>query len=194
MVHPASSCQTLQELIEGNSDDRSFQAHLAEHPWIFGSEYSELEQRRKWTRDEQADFMLRRTADRYLGLIEIKTPLGGLPLFVKGLSHHIFSPRSEFCGDLGQVFRYLEKLDAARASIKLDDDEDDQKVCAKVILGRDGNTEQVTALRRLNGHLHRVEVLTYDQLLRIGAQVVKVLERGLPAAPETERARPGETG
>ena len=47
---------------------------LADNPWLFGSEYSELLSRRNWTRDQKLDFMLRRTADDYLEIIEIKTP------------------------------------------------------------------------------------------------------------------------
>ncbi len=47
---------------------------------MFGSEYSELLDRRRITRDEQADFLLRRTTDGYIELIEIKTPLRGQPL------------------------------------------------------------------------------------------------------------------
>ena len=46
---------------------------------MLGSEYSELLDRRTWTRDDNVDFMLRRTADNYLEVIEIKTPLGGAP-------------------------------------------------------------------------------------------------------------------
>lgn len=54
-----------------------FQELLTEHPWMFGSEYSELLDRRRWTRDEQHDFVVRRTSDNYIELIEIKTPLDG---------------------------------------------------------------------------------------------------------------------
>jgi hypothetical protein len=53
---------------------------LKDNPWLFGSEYSELLSRRNWTRDQKLDFMLRRTADDYLEIIEIKTP-SAQPLF-----------------------------------------------------------------------------------------------------------------
>ncbi|MFL5628383.1 MAG: hypothetical protein ACJ788_22615, partial [Ktedonobacteraceae bacterium] len=60
----SSAVEELERLIKkSDTKEAHFQAHLSEHPWIFGSEYSELLDRRKWTRDEQQDFMVRRSAD-----------------------------------------------------------------------------------------------------------------------------------
>jgi len=65
----------LKELVVvSNSGEQKYQELLAQNPWIFGSEYSELLDRRNWTRDDKLDFMLRRTSDNYLEIIEIKTP------------------------------------------------------------------------------------------------------------------------
>jgi len=97
--------------------------------------------------DELQDFMLRRTTDGYLELIEIKTPLAGKPLFLEDDSHASLYPRSELSVVLGQVTHYLEKLDAARHVIKSEDEEDVNKICAKIIIGRDGNKDQKNALR-----------------------------------------------
>jgi hypothetical protein len=33
------------------------------------------------------------------------------------------------------------------------------------------------ALRNLNAHLHRIEVITFDQLVRIGVRVMSIFER-----------------
>jgi hypothetical protein len=59
--------------------EEKFQVLLTKNPWMFGSEYSELLDRRRWTRDENQDFVVRRTADGYIELVEIKTPLDGRP-------------------------------------------------------------------------------------------------------------------
>ena len=170
-----SELGALERLIATEAREGTFQSLLAKNPWIFGSEYSELLDRRIWTRDETQDFMLRRTADGYLEIIEIKTPLEGRSLFLADTSHNTLYPRSELSVVIGQVLHYLEEIDAARFSIKAKDGEDVSKIRAKVIIGRDGDAEQAAALRRLNGHLHRIEVLTFDQLLRIGRQVVTAL-------------------
>ena len=51
-------------------------------------------------------------------------------------------------------------------------------------MGRDGDEHQRQALRRFNGHLHRIEVFTFDHLLRIARNVMKYLENAMnrPAA------------
>jgi hypothetical protein len=40
---------------------------------MFGSEYSELLLRRTWTRDDERDYVLGRTVDDHLEIVEIKT-------------------------------------------------------------------------------------------------------------------------
>jgi hypothetical protein len=114
-------------------------------------------------------------------VIEIKTALGGADLFVRDRSRDVWYPRAELSAALAQVLGYLEELDADRLSIKARDSEDVNKVRAKIIIGRDRDQHQVNALRRLNGHLHRVEILTFDQLLRIAERVVSYLARDVRA-------------
>lgn len=54
--------------------------------------------------------------------------------------------------------------------------------------GRDGDAEQMKALRRFNGHLHRIEVITFDQLVRIVQRVLSYIESALrPLLPEEQR-------
>jgi hypothetical protein len=60
------------------------------------------------------------------------------------------------------------------------DGKDTNKIRAKIIIGRDGNQAQQQALRRFNGHLHRIEVLTFDQLSCIAGRVVSYLEALVP--------------
>jgi len=166
----------LQQLIKENADESAFQALLTDNPWMFGSEYSELLNRRGWTQNEVQDFALRRTVDGYLEIVEIKTPLEGRPLFLEDKSHATLFQRAELSVVIGQVLNYLEKLDADRYRIIAENNEDTNKARAKIIVGRDGDERQIAALRRLNGHLHRVEIITFDQLVRIAGQVLKRLQ------------------
>lgn len=71
---------------------------------------------------------------------------------------------------------YLKKLDADRHAIIARDGEDTCKIRAKIIIGRDRDQAQRQALRLYNGHLHRIEVITFDQLLRIARRVLTYLE------------------
>ncbi len=173
--------EKLTKLIQSSErvSEATFQNHLTENPWMFGSEYSELLDRRRWTRDEIQDFVVRRTTDGFVELIEIKTPLTGKSLFLYDTSHKSYYPSAELSKVIGQVQNYIEKLDADRHAIKANDDEDTCKIRAKIIIGRDEDIEQIKALRRLNSHLHRIEIITFDQLQRIAERVLGYLEKVL---------------
>lgn len=171
--------QRLRTLVEANPPvlEGRFQQLLSEHPWMFGSEYSTLLDRRVWSRDHKADFMLRRTTDSFLELIEIKTTLGGRRLFNHDEAHDSYYSIAELTQVIAQVQYYLEDLDADRYQIVVKDHEDPFKIRAKIIIGRDGDEDQQRALRRLNAHQLRIEILTFDQLLRIAENVLSYLER-----------------
>jgi hypothetical protein len=74
LVQWRSALVELRHLVaDPKTTEGQFQRRLERNPWLFGSEYSELLTRRTWTRDDQLDYMLRRTADNYLEIVEIKT-------------------------------------------------------------------------------------------------------------------------
>jgi hypothetical protein len=172
--------QELESLINTpRVKEEKFQSHLTKHPWMFGSEYSEILERRRWTRDENQDFVVRRTTDEYIELIEIKTPLDGAALFNLDKSHDSYYPAADLSKVLGQVEKYIEKLDGDRHAILANDKEDTNKIRAKIIIGRDGDESQTKALRRHNGHLQRIEVMTFDQLLRVAKNVLHYLETAI---------------
>ncbi len=167
----------LQTLIDNtaNVSESMIQKHLEENPWCFGSEYSELIDRRTWARDDKLDFMLRRTADNYLEIIEIKTPLKE-PLFIYDASHKSYYSSSKLSQVIGQVVQYIEEVERQRDFIIIKDKCDTLKIRVKIIIGRDGDDAQQSALRNLNSYLHRIEVITFDQLLRIANRVLEVFE------------------
>lgn len=158
-----------------HTSENMFQNLLSENPWMFGSEYSELLDRRTWTRDDNLDFMLRRTSDNYLEIIEIKTPFIG-PLFRHDKSHDSYYPSSKLSLVLGQVMRYISEIERSRDSILSKDECDTLKIRARIIVGLDGIPVQQETLRNLNAHLHRIEVITFNQLIRIAGRVLSVFE------------------
>ena len=179
-----AAVNSLRQLIDDpRAREQDFQRLLEENPWMFGSEYSERLDNRNLTRDEQHDFVMRLTTDNYLELIEIKKPLNGHDLFVYDRSHDCYYQSAEVSKVVGQVQHYLEKLDSERYTVIARDREDPFKVRAKIIIGRDGNKDQCRTLRLLNAHLHRIEIVTFDQLLRIADSVLSYLESAIrPAA------------
>ena len=176
----------LQILIEDPSTaEKEFQNLLDANPWMFGSEYSELLPRRTWTRDDQLDYMLRRTADDCLEIIEIKTAFD-TPLFIHDTSRGVFYPSAKLSPVIGQVTRYIEEVERNRDSILANDGYETLKIRAVAVIGRDGGLAQVKALRSLNSHLHRIEIITFDQLLRIATRVVSMF-RDVVAEPKPQQ-------
>lgn len=166
----------LVRLVNGPSTpEKEFQNHLAKNPWMFGSEYSELLSRRRVTRDDNLDYMLRRTVDGFLEIIEIKTAFSEA-LFIYDKSHDCYYPSSQLTPVIGQVIRYVEEVERDRDSIIAKDKVDPLKIRARIIVGRDGNTDQQATLCKLNAHLHGIEVWTFDQLLRVARRVLQVFE------------------
>lgn len=157
------------------SSEQTIQEHLRKNPWMFGSEYSELVDRRTWTRDDKLDFMLRRTVDGYLEIVEIKTPFKDA-LFNHDQSHDSYYPSAKLSPVLGQVMRYIEEVERNRDSIIAKDNCDTLKIRARIIIGRSGDDEQKKALRNFNHHMHGIEVITFDQLVRIANKVLEVFE------------------
>jgi Domain of unknown function (DUF4263) len=176
MVEYKNAFEVLQKYVaECCSSEQTIQDHLRANPWMFGSEYSELIPRRTWTRDDQVDYMLRRTVDGYLEIVEIKTPFKE-PLFIYDKSHDSYYPSAKLTPVLGQVIRYVEEVDRNRDSIIAKDNFDTLKIRARIIVGRDGDTEERKALRNFNHHIHGIEVITFDQLVRIANRVLEVFE------------------
>lgn len=188
LVEYEAAVKHLEMLVERDGVvEQAFQEHLNANPWMFGSEYSELLDRRRWTRDDNLDYMLRRTVDGFLEIVEIKRAIS-TPLFGHDTKRDAYYPSSPLSKAIGQTIRYIEETERQRDAILAKDGEETLKVRARVIIGRDGDPDQVSALKSLNGHLNRIEVLTFDQLLRIARRVIAVFqpeEDGEPAdSPE----------
>jgi hypothetical protein len=174
LIEYSRSLQKLRELVADSSTaEREFQKHLEVNAWMFGSEYSELLPRKTWTRDDRLDYMLRKTVDEYLEIVEIKTAFEDA-LFLKDTSHDSYYPSSKLSPVIGQVTRYIEEVERNRDSILVTDDVDTLKIRARVIVGRDGSAEHQAALRNFNAHLYRIEIITYDQLIKIAERVLSV--------------------
>ena len=162
----------LDRLIEGNAREDAFQSLLAANPWMFGSEYARLLPERTITVGEQQDFLLTRTTDDRLELVEIKTPLSGRDLFTFDGSHDTLYQKAELSRVIAQVQHYLAELDGTRDLMLRKFEIDAYKATARIVIGRDGNEAQREALKRTNAHLHRVEIITFDGLVRIARRVL----------------------
>ncbi len=166
----------LEALVEENALEEKFQTLLKQNSWMFGSEYSKLIDKRAIIADEQMDFLLQRTSDGYLEIIEIKRPKNGERLFNIDSSHRSLYPTSELSMVLGQVMKYLDTLTTNHALALEKLGVPIYRTRAKIIIGRDGDTGQQDALRQLNSQLHNIEIITFDQLIRTAKRVIGVLQ------------------
>jgi hypothetical protein len=176
LVEYRAAYSDFERLIDNQeTKEPEIQKHLESNPWIFGGEYSELLDRRIWTRDQAFDFMLRRSIDNFLEIIEIKRAIKD-PLFNFDSSHKCYYPSAKLSQVIGQVLGYMENVERSRDSIIAKDGEDPARIRARIVIGRDGSKEEQAALHLLNCHLHRVEVMTYDQLRRISQRTLSFFE------------------
>lgn len=174
MVDYTKALQVLKELVaDPSTQEKDFQKHLERNPWMFGSEYSELLPRRTWMRDARLDYMLRRTVDDYLEIVEIKTAFSD-SLFVHDQDRDCYYASSKLSPVIGQVTRYIEEVERNRDMILAKDSVDTLKIRARAIVGRDHSHDEQAALRNLNAHLHRIEIITFDQLIRIAERVLSI--------------------
>jgi hypothetical protein len=167
--------EELQRLIDTNAKESEFQKHLERNYWMLGSDYSRLLDIRQFFANSQLDFALLRAADNYLEIIEIKTPLNGKALLIKDDSHEGYYFSSELSQAIGQALKYIERIDSNRYAIEREQKVLVNGVRAKLVIGRDGDEDRRNALRRMNSHFHRIEILTYDQLAQIARNVLKFL-------------------
>ena len=126
-----------------------------------------------------------RTVDGYLEIVEIKTAFSE-PLFLHNKSHDSYYPSSKLSKSIGQVMKYIDEVNRNRDAIIAKDEVDTLKIKARVIVGRDGSPEQQAALRNFNSHLHGIEVITFDQLLKIAQRVLSMFQEDGSKEPSVE--------
>lgn len=145
----------LEEYIRTDPEEKELQKLLTENPWMFGHEYSEFLDKRELVIDSQQDFVGRRATDGFWDIVEIKRSLNGQNLFKEDKSHNnTLYPGVDLSKAIGQVIHYIDRIDHRHDSILIDRQIDMNKVRVKLIIGRDGDDRQVSALHNLNSHLN----------------------------------------
>ena len=107
-----------------------------------------------------------------------------MPLFNYDKSHDSYYASAKLSQVMGQVYLYIEEVERNRDLIIAKDRFDPLKIRARIIIGTDGDEAQQAALRTMNSHLHRVEILTFDQLLRIAQRTLEIFESQISGAKE----------
>ena len=171
VAYQANALKCLVELIENNSKEQGFQELLEENWWMLGGQYVSMIPRRDWTTEESLDLLLE-TADRYFEIIELKR--SSAKLFVEDHGNWIVS--GDVNRAVNQAAQYISEIEADRSNLLRRYNIDLYKLNAKVVIGHIEDDSDAPkkreALRMYNSHLHRIKVLTYDELIKIADNVV----------------------
>lgn len=149
--------------------EHDLQRAFHEQPWIFGGQFIETAARRSLVLGSEVDIPLLR-ADGSLHIVELKRAMSlAAPLVVQhGAS---FVPAAEVHRAVMQAVTYLVGLDENRHQIRAEFGIEARRASATVLIGHPAlhpklSEDQINeALRTLNSHLGRVEVLTYKELI-----------------------------
>lgn len=162
----------LRQLLQDPaSESLDFTALLKYQPWIYGCEYSRLEE---MSLDEQNNVFVYRSADSTLNVIKVLTPLDKEQrLFLCDEDLIAWYQGPELARALGQLQiaqdQVIKKLSVSGR--------DPGRVHCRLIMGHTHREkEQIKALRLLNHHLPEIDIITFDQLVYIGRQVISALE------------------
>ncbi len=172
-AHRSNALAALRRLVDDNADEAQFQQLLDANWWMLGGQYVERIPWREWTIEETLDMLLR-SADSYFDIIELKR---SNPVLFKR-HHDKWIVSAEVNDAVNQAAHYISEIEANRSDLLRRRHVDLYKLKAKVILGYIDETEtdeeeKRQALRMYNSHLHRIEVITYDELVRIGEYVIE---------------------
>jgi len=171
-AHRSDALDKLRNLILTNALEDKFQKLLDENWWMLGGQYVERIPWREWTIEETLDMLLR-SADGYFDIVELKR--SDAALFKQDHGKWIVSAAVNDA--VNQAGHYISEIEANRSDLLRRRHVDLYKLKAKVIMGCiDEQQEDVDgkrqALRMYNSHLHRIEVIAYDELVRMGEHII----------------------
>jgi len=191
--HRGTALGQLKALIEEDAKEEAFQKLLDENWWMLGGQYVEKIPKRSWTDEENLDMMLK-SADNGYDIIELKR--SNASLFKQHRNKTIVS--ADVNDAVNQAAHYISEIDRQRDHFIARYNTDLYKVRAKVLIGNidDNDPDQEKkrlALRMYNSHLHQIEVVTFDGLVRSSDQIIHAnLGESTHAAPETSTAEGDE--
>jgi hypothetical protein len=174
-LHHGQRKEAIHDLVTGIEEGQPesfFQELFDENWWMLGSRYIDRVDRDRYSPDDIIDVTLVR-GDGFAELVELKRPDANL--FVDDGGR--LTPSSEVHRAVYQCSHYLAKLEQLRDHIRGEYQIDTLRVRGRVLIGYiddEGADDEREALRKYNGNLHGIEVVTYDQILRQARNLVNL--------------------
>lgn len=182
IVEEIKENERLQKYAAGQPE-KVFQNWIEKNLWIFGVEYYK---KHNWriidstpNEGSEADLVME-TMDGYVDLIELKRPKTKSDKILSYDSDHkSLFPSRDLSLALGQCLHYLKKMDEQKIAIE---DKNSTKVLRpriKLVIGRSAEFDknEFDALRMINSNLSHIQVITYDDLVKNGKQILSYYSR-----------------
>ena len=165
----------LRELLNVAQVEKTYQEWFEAHPWICGTNYVRRVDVRRIGLHDITDIVME-TTDGYLDLFELKRP--DLPVLRLDKSRNIYFFSAEASQAISQAANYVVRTEENRHMLAQTEKLLFLKPRARVVIGRSDSWQQPTrdALRVLNGSLHFIEVWTYDDVLAMADQMMRMYE------------------
>jgi antiviral defense system Shedu protein SduA len=168
----------LRQLLQsGEADEASYQDWCLAHSWAFGNAYMPADDLRRVSRTDEVDILLPRVLTGYRDVVELKRP--DETVLVKDKSRGTYSWSRGASQAIGQCHEYLDNLheDASRG-LRGRPEIVAYHPRATIVIGRSIGWPDEThrALAGLNRQLSSITLMTYDQLLAQGEELLKVFQ------------------
>lgn len=161
--------RSLEALLgEGNQREMVYQELLEEHPWMLGGQYSAMERHQKLDDANVPDFTAVRCYDDFRDILELKQPL--LPLFRQDGGFAV-----GFNDAWTQAERYLGFADRQRIYLLEEKQLRFDNPRALIIAGVNLTEVQLAEIRNKERFAQRILFLSYDQLLGIARNVLRLM-------------------
>lgn len=161
----------FKKLVEDEKAEKEYQKFLMNNYWIFGLEYISVKSQKMGGASNRPDFSLERY-DTFRDIVEIKRPQD--KLFVK-LRSNRFTQGPKLKEALAEVMDYIDYFLAHVNDEVIEYGEMYYKPKAIIVIGRiEGFKDKV---RQLNSFLHRIEILTYDDLIERAQKIIDFYEK-----------------
>ncbi|MFJ2651833.1 Shedu anti-phage system protein SduA domain-containing protein [Streptomyces sp. NPDC087420] len=161
---------SLRRAVEDRTaSERDLQRALEGQPWIFGGQFISESARRRLVPGDEVDISLIR-GDGALHIVELKRSMSLVGPLVKR-HRNAWVPAGNVHDAVSQAVNYLVGLDENRRRIRDEFGIETRRASALVLIGHPAvqpNVPEETineALRTLNAHMSRVDVLTYKELV-----------------------------
>ena len=160
----------LDELIAGGvSDESKYQELLEEHPWMLGGTYDRVERHAALDDERIPDFTARRNSDLYHDVVEIKHPF--ITLFKKG-----DKLAAGFNDAWNQAEGYVTFAQRHRSYLREEKGLAFENPRALLLVGHNLTEQQRKVIREKESLAPLITVRTYDELRRVAAYLVELVE------------------